>query len=275
MKDLVNKGMGGWPILRDISLVLGKAITIEEKTLGDKGMTQQTDEPQPIAPDANPDAGSLRATTMVNSNHPRIQAFVAEHGKGRDQREQAVALYYAVRDGFKYDPYRIDLTEQGMSASTVLEQGAGWCVTKATLLTAACRALGIPSRLGFADVRNHLSTQRMRETMQTDVFIWHGYSEIWLDGCWRKATPAFNIGLCDKFGFLPLDFDGVNDSIYHAFDRVGQRHMEYLNYHGSFDDVPLKRMITDFDRVYKGMVHGQSNLQTADFEADVAKESGR
>jgi hypothetical protein len=77
--------------------------------------------------------------------------------------------------------------------------------------------------LGFAGVRNHLSTQRMRQTMRTDVFIWHGYSEIWLDGAWRKATPAFNIGLCDKFGFLPLDFDGVNDSIYHPFDRIGQR----------------------------------------------------
>ncbi len=235
-------------------------------------MTDQTDTPQPFASTVEPDASSLSATAMVNFNHPRIQAFVAEHGKGGDERERAVALYYAVRDSFKYDPYRIDLTEHGMSASKVLKQGAGWCVTKATLLTAACRALGIPSRLGFADVRNHLSTQRMRELMQTDVFIWHGYSEIWLNGAWRKATPAFNLGLCDKFGLLPLDFDGVNDSVYHAFDRVGQRHMEYLNYHGSFADVPLQRMITDFDQVYKGMVHGQSDLKEADFEADVSKE---
>jgi transglutaminase-like putative cysteine protease len=238
-------------------------------------MTHDTDEPQPIAPDAAPDADSLRATVMVNSSHPRVQAFAAEHARGKDEREQAVALYYAVRDGFKYDPYRIDMTEHGMSASTVLEQGFGWCVTKAALLTAACRSRGIPSRMGFADVRNHLSTQRMREVMQTDEFIWHGYSEIWLNGVWRKATPAFNLGLCNKFGFLPLDFDGVNDSIYHPFDRVGQRHMEYLRYHGSFDDVPLKRMIADFDRVYKGMVHGQSDLTKSDFDTDVSKESGR
>ena len=242
---------------------------------GHKRMTHQTDNPQPISWDADPNAGSLSATAMVNFNHPRVQAFVGEHAKGRDERERAVALYYAVRDGFKYDPYRVELTEQGMSASTVLELGLGWCVTKATLLTAACRAVGIPSRLGFADVRNHLSTQRMRQTMRTDVFIWHGYSEIWLDGAWRKATPAFNIGLCDKFGFLPLDFDGVNDSIYHPFDRIGQRHMEYLNHHGSFDDVPLKRMRTDFARVYKGMIDAQSDLKKADFEADVSKESGR
>ncbi len=236
-------------------------------------MNLQTEPPQSIAPDAEPDAGSLRASAMVDSNHPLIQAFVAEHARGKDDRARAVALYYAVRDGFKYDPYRIDLTVHGMSASTVLEQGYGWCVTKAALLTAACRAAGIPSRLGFADVRNHLSTQRMREMMQTDVFIWHGYSEIWLDGAWRKATPAFNLGLCDKFGFLPLEFDGVMDSIYHAFDRVGQRHMEYLAYHGSFDDVPLPRMVADFDRVYKGMVHGQSDLKKADFDTDVVQEN--
>jgi transglutaminase-like putative cysteine protease len=236
-------------------------------------MTQQTNKPQPIVADSGPDAGSLRAAVMVNSDHPRVQAFVAEHAIGKDDRERAVALYYAVRDGFKYDPYRFDLTEHAMSASTVLEQGYGWCVTKAALLSAACRAAGIPSRLGFADVRNHLSTQRMREMMQTDVFIWHGYCEIWLNGAWRKATPAFNISLCDKFGFLPLEFDGVSDSIYHPFDRVGQRHMEYLAYHGNFDDVPLKQIVSDFDRVYKGMILGQSDLKTADFETDVSRES--
>ena len=237
-------------------------------------MNNQTDNPQPIPSDSGPGPGSLNATLMVDFNQPLVQAFVGEHAKGSDDRERAVALYYAVRDGFKYDPYHAELTERGMSASTVLELGAGWCVTKATLLTAACRAVGIPSRLGFADVRNHLSTERMRQTMQTDVFVWHGYSEIWLDAAWRKATPAFNIGLCNKFGFLPLDFDGINDSIYHPFDRSGQRHMEYLRYHGSFDDVPLKRMRTDFSRVYQGMIHAESDLKKADFEADVSKEAG-
>lgn len=237
-------------------------------------MNNQTDNPQPIPSDSGPGPGSLNATLMVDFNHSLVQAFVGEHAKGSDDRERAVALYYAVRDGFKYDPYHAELTELGMSASTVLELGAGWCVTKATLLTAACRAIGIPSRLGFADVRNHLSTERMRQTMQTDVFVWHGYSEIWLHDAWRKATPAFNIGLCDKFGFLPLDFDGINDSIYHPFDRSGQRHMEYLRYHGSFDDVPLKRMRTDFSRVYQGMIHAKSDLKKADFEADVSKETG-
>jgi transglutaminase-like putative cysteine protease len=109
-----------------------------------------------------------------------------------------------------------------MRASSVLAAGHGWCVTKAALLAAACRAAGIPARPGFADVRNHLSTERMRQTMTTDVFAWHGYTDIWLDGAWRKATPAFNVELCERFGLLPLEFDGQADSIYHPFDPRGQ-----------------------------------------------------
>lgn len=170
-------------------------------------MSPLTDSPQPLACDADPGPGSLLSTAMVDSDHPAVQEFAREHAQGTHERTRAVALYYAVRDGFRYDPYRADLTEHGMRASTVLEVGVGWCVTKATLLAAACRAAGIPARLGFANVRNHLSTERMRQTMKTDVFVWHGFSEIWLDGAWRKATPAFNIALCEKFGFLPLEFN--------------------------------------------------------------------
>jgi transglutaminase-like putative cysteine protease len=142
------------------------------------------------------DLRNLRPTAFIDSDHPAVQAFAAEHARGASDRERAVALVYAVRDGFRYDPYRIDLSPAGMKASTVLANGYGWCVPKATLLAAACRAAGIPARLGFADVRNHLSTERMRETMKTDLFVWHGYTDIWIDGAWRKATPAFNLALC-------------------------------------------------------------------------------
>ena len=112
----------------------------------------------------------------------------------------------------------------------------------------------------------------MRELMKTDEFVWHGYSEIWLDGAWRKATPAFNIELCRKFGLLPLEFNGVDDSIYHPFDSNGNRHMEYLREHGSFDDVPLLRIHADFAHYYPGWGEPDSALTQADFDADVSKE---
>jgi len=218
---------------------------------------------------------TLRPTELIDSDHPAVLAYAAEHGRGRDDRERVVSLYYAVRDGFRYDPYRIDLSPHGMKASTVLANRCGWCVPKATLLAAACRACGIPARVGFADVRNHLSTERMRAVMQTDVFFWHGYTDILVDGTWRKATPAFNVELCERFDLLPLEFDGRADSLYHPFDRQGHRHMEYVNQRGSFDDVPLTQITADFARLYPRWLPGREEMLARDFLEDAARETGR
>ena len=221
---------------------------------------------------------TLRPTAFIDSDHPAVQIFATEHARGASERERAVALFQAVRDGFRYDPYRIDLSPVGMKASAVLANGYGWCVPKATLLAAVCRAAGIPARLGFADVRNHLSTERMRQTMKTDLFIWHGYTDIWIDGAWRKATPAFNLALCERFGLLPLEFDGLHDSIYHPFDRSGQRHMEYVHQRGSFDDLPLAQILKTFAEVYGNMLGSDrrpGDLEKDDFLADVDREVAR
>lgn len=223
----------------------------------------------------NPTPASLAATALIDSGHPDVVAFAREHAQGADERERAVSLYHAVRDGFRYDPYRIDLSPAGMRASGVITRGYGWCVPKAALLTAACRAAGIPARVGYADVRNHLSTERMRQTMQTDLFVWHGYADIWLDGAWVKATPAFNIELCERFGLLPLEFDGRSDSIYHPFDKAGNRHMEYVHQRGAFDDMPLAQIVDDFRRVYPRLIAAgglAAELMQADFAADVNRE---
>jgi transglutaminase-like putative cysteine protease len=219
-----------------------------------------------------PSPATLTPTSLIDSDHPAVIGFARSHDRGADVRARAVALTRAVRDGFRYDPYGVDLSPEGMRASTVIACGHGWCVPKATLLAAVCRAAGIPARLGFADVRNHLSTERLRQTMQTDLFIWHGYAELWIEGVWLKATPAFNIELCERFGLLPLDFDGIHDSIYHPFDKAGNRHMEYVNQRGSFDDVPLAQLRADFAVLYPKLVRG--GLDAADFDADVAHETG-
>ncbi len=216
-----------------------------------------------------PTPAALAPTALIDSDHPAVAEFAKQHAVGATDRERAVALYYAARDGFRYDPYRVDLSVVGMRGSTVLAVGYGWCVTKAALLAAACRAAGIPARVGYADVRNHLSTERMRQSMKTDLFIWHGYVDIWLGGAWRKATPAFNIELCERFGLLPLEFDGRADSIYHPFDRAGNRHMEYVNQRGAFDDMPLAQIADDFVALYPGWAAHQSG----NFEADVARET--
>lgn len=86
--------------------------------------------------------------------------------------------------------------------------------------------------------------------MKSDIFVFHGYAEILLEGKWVKATPAFNKSLCDRAGILPLEFDGEHDSIFHPFDKSGNKHMEYLHDYGSFDDLPFDRMIDEYDIHY-------------------------
>jgi len=186
--------------------------------------------------------------------------------------KRAVAVYYAIRDGILYDPYSADISVAGLKATTVLEERRGWCVSKAILLAACCRALGIPARLGYADVLNHLSTEKMRQRMKTNVFYWHGYTALYLDDRWVKATPAFNIELCEKFGLKPLEFNGRDDSIYHAFDQAGNRHMEYLHDRGQFLEPPIEAMRRTFDEYYPGWPD-TSDATEADFGGEVADET--
>jgi transglutaminase-like putative cysteine protease len=220
----------------------------------------------------SPSLACLQPTALIDADNPLVVDFAKQHARGTTPTEQAIALYLAVRDGIRYDPYRIDLSKEGMRASTVLAQGYGWCVNKAGLLAAALRAVGIPARLGHADVRNHMSTERLRKLLGTDVYIWHGYAEVWLEGGWVKCTPAFNLSLCEKFGIHPLEFDGVNDSIYHPYDKAGNLHMEYVNERGSFEDMPLEQIRTDFISTYPGWVKAQNEMAASSFELDAAKE---
>ena len=189
-----------------------------------------------------------------------------------EDTQRAVAVYYAIRDGILYDPYSADISVAGLKATTVLEERRGWCVSKAILLAACCRALGIPARLGYADVLNHLSTEKMRQRMKTNVFYWHGYTALYLDDRWVKATPAFNIELCDKFGLKPLEFNGRDDSIYHAFDQAGNRHMEYLHDRGQFLEPPIEAMRRTFDEYYPGWPD-TGDAAEADFGSEVADET--
>jgi transglutaminase-like putative cysteine protease len=216
-------------------------------------------------------AESLAPTPLIDSDHPAVAAYARERAAGADDAAQvAVRLFYAVRDDLRYDPYGVRVDADSLRASRALAARRGWCVSKAALLVACCRSLGIPARMGFADVRNHLSTARMRETMKTDVFYWHGYASIQLAERWVKATPAFNRELCEKFGLLPLEWDGRRDSLYHPFDREGRQHMEYVRERGEFADIPLDRMRETWEREYAPLVASWSE---ADFDADVDAET--
>jgi transglutaminase-like putative cysteine protease len=165
--------------------------------------------------------------------------------KYRFQREKAKVLFYFVRDEINYSPYPPRLIK-GYCASETLQRKEGYCVQKAVVLTALARAVGIPARLGFADIRNNLAPNALVEIMGTNIFVYHGYSELWLNDGWIKATPAFNIEMCNKFDLKPVEFDGVKDAVFHQRNKKGELHIEYIKYHGTYGDLPFEEIMQAF-----------------------------
>lgn len=203
----------------------------------------------------NPDlAGALAPARFINSDHPAIRAFVAEHAGSGGPRERAVALAAAVRDAVPYSTWAFRIEPETLVAANVLGLDQAFCVPKAILLAAVARAAGVPSRVGFADVRNHLASPKFTAIMDAPDYHWHAYTALWLDGQWRKATPAFDLAMCRKYGVEPLTFDGVNDSIFHPFDSAGRQAMEYIAFHGEFDDLPYELYAGQMQRIYPRMI---------------------
>jgi transglutaminase-like putative cysteine protease len=212
---------------------------------------------------------ALAPTRVIDFDEPSVADFARQHAGAGTHRERAVRLYYAVRDGIRYDPYAFLVGIDDFKASQTLRSRSTWCVPKAVLLAAACRQQGIPARLGFADVRNHLATERLLALMDTDLFVWHGYVSILLEGKWVKATPAFNIEMCRRFEVLPLEFDGTADSLMHPYNARSQRHMEYVQDRGIFDDLPHAELVADMRRGYSRLIAlAESKAIEGRFETD-------
>src|SRR5262249_31310645 len=196
----------------------------------------------------------LRPGEYVDSAVPDIVAFARRAcGDAQDDVTRAGRLYYGVGEGIVYTPYCDFRSRETFRASACLARGSGFCVAKAALLAAAARAVGIPARVGFADVRNHLTTPKLRRLMGSDTFYYHGYTELFVEGKWVKATPAFDRRLCEKFGVRALEFDGRANSLFHPYDVAGRRHMEYIADHGSSADVPVDEILEIFTREYPGL----------------------
>ena len=195
----------------------------------------------------------LASTHIVDSDSHEVREFVARTLAGASDLSatgKAIRLFDAVRDEIRYNPFDVGTTLDDYRASRIVVKPANYCVPKAILLTAALRAAGIPAAVGFADVRNHLNSPKLAELMGTDLFIYHGYVAVWLEGRQFKVTPAFNTEMCERFGVKQLIFDGKSDALFHEFDRNSQRHMEYVNDRGWFLDPPIGQLLEEFRATY-------------------------
>lgn len=209
----------------------------------------------------------LKPGRFIDSDSPQVAQFSNRAaGRSSNDVDRVLAIYRTIRDDIIYDPY-VDLADpDNYRASAVLARGRGFCIGKAALLAASARAIGVPARVGYADVRNHLTSPRFYEYIKSDVFIWHSYADLYLAGRWVKATPAFDMTLCEKLGLKPLEFDAKTDSLLHPFDSSGRRHMEYLRDRGTFADVPLTQIQSDLAVAYPALM--QERGLSGDFRAE-------
>lgn len=193
----------------------------------------------------------LKPSPTIDSDNDSIRQKAIALTKGKQTAtDKAKSLFYFVRDTIKYNPYVVLDKLEYYRASRILEVREGFCVQKALLLAALARAVGIPSRLHLADIRNHLASAKLMEVMRTDLFIYHGYTDLYLADKWVKATPAFDIKMCQKNRIIPVEFDGKHDAILHLHNLDGKLHIEYILDRGYYEDVPFDDIVTAFDKLY-------------------------
>ncbi len=202
----------------------------------------------------------LDSTFYIDSQSQVVSSLAKEiTANHKDPIERAISIYYWTRDKIVYDPYSsfssneeifTESYKERYKASTIIEIKRGWCVQKACVLAALARALKIPSRLRFADIRNYCVPQKLKDQMGTNFFIFHGYTELFLDKKWVKATPAFNVELCEKFNLPPVEFDGVRDAVLAEKTSDGRKYIEYVNDRGTYSDFPFETILETLSSYY-------------------------
>lgn len=197
----------------------------------------------------------LRPTPVIDCDHPSIREKSEDLTGGQDDiTEKAKSLFYFVRDEIRYNFYPSSSPpEELFRASNTLSVGESFCIPKAILLVALARAAGIPAALGFADIRNHLLPEKVVELLGTNVIRLHGYAVLYLEGKWVKATPAFDLSMCDENRFVPVVFDGKSDAMLTSHDRDGRLHIEYLKVLGHYyDDIQPDRLVEALMQGFEG-----------------------
>lgn len=198
----------------------------------------------------------IQPTYFFNYNNKKFENYFENYYKpNKSPLENLIDFYYIVRDTILYNPYNFKTNKQDYQASEIIDFKKTYCIPKAILFTTIARKLGFPAKIGFSDVKNHISSQRFIQFLGTDIFAFHGYSEIYIYddnnvGKWVKATPAFDKELCKKFNVPPLDFDGKHDAIFQAFDNSGNKFMEYVRERGSFSDFPFEYLMQGMKEFY-------------------------
>ncbi len=192
----------------------------------------------------------IKSTFYFDCNSPQIKELISGIGSSYSEKEKIEQLYLKVRDGWRYSPFVIGLTDNHYIASSIYKKTEAHCIDKAILYIAGLRALHIPARLRLAKVSNHIAAERLEEKLGTNELAPHGLVDVFHNRQWKKCSPAFNKELCTMYNVDVLDFDGTEDSILQEYNRKNKKFMEYLEDYGHFVDVPLDYIKSIFKNNY-------------------------
>lgn len=193
----------------------------------------------------------LKPTATFNCDNESIRQKAEDLTKDVEKvADKAKSLFYFVRDEIRFIPLLPVDHLESYRASKILHTGGGMCIQKAVLLTALARAAGIPARVHFVDIRNHRVPSKVRDLLRTDLFPYHGYDELHIEGEWVKATPTFELKVCQENRLMPVEFDGKHDAMLPSHDLDGNPHIEYLQDHGCYENLPLDEIYDAWSQAY-------------------------
>ena len=187
----------------------------------------------------------LKPTYFLDFNNDIIKQKVKELIDSDDLTENAIKLFYFVRDKIKYNPYSPCDKREYYRSSEVLKRGSGYCIQKAVLLCSMLRLAKIPCKLVFVDIKNYNAPEKLTKLFG-NTYHFHGYCKLYLNNKWVSAAPTFNIEMCEKFGYKPTEFNGKEDALLEKYNVNGELTFEYINFRGEFDDLPFNIILNGF-----------------------------
>ena len=184
-------------------------------------------------------ARSLDSTYCLDSDAKNIREKAARlTAPHRHARDKARRLFEYVRDEIPYNFAPAVRNRSHFRASHALAVGNGFCMQKAALFAALCRASGIPARIGFQDLEDYMIVGKFFELLDTNELIHHGMNAVYLDGRWFRVDCTLDRALSERKHYRLVEFDGRHDALLPATDRLGQPHFFIRKQSGFYNDTP-------------------------------------
>ncbi|MCL5958148.1 MAG: transglutaminase-like domain-containing protein [Chloroflexi bacterium] len=181
---------------------------------------------------------NLMATKYLNYEHPLVRECVRGAIAGLSgEVEKAEAIFYFVRDRIEYNFAPDVFSWEDLRASHTMEIGNGFCVQKAVLFAAMLRAAGIPSKVGFQDIRSLVVPQKYVDLLG-DSIGYHGLNAVYLRGRWIRLDATLDKVLVEQRRYRLVDFSSTHDCLLPSTDADGRPHFVIVKDYGSYSDVP-------------------------------------